>query len=131
MLLLLPVFPFVTLSIMIVSGKGGSVKEMAMKLTTITSVLSFVILAMVTLLPTMLNTAPQDQPQSATAPDHSTLRLWEDPGRIDDLQEVIFDFDTHESASEQAILEGAPILEGTSSTSLPFRKDGLKRSKRS
>jgi outer membrane protein OmpA-like peptidoglycan-associated protein len=90
---------------MIVSGKERSVKEMAMKLAFMMSVLSLVILAMATLLPTMLNAAPQDQAQSATAPDPSTLQLWKDLDRIEDLKEVIFDFDTHESASEQAILQ--------------------------
>ncbi len=76
-----------------------------MKLTFVMSVLSIVILAVATSLPAPLNAAPQDQGQSATAPNPSTLRLWRDPDRIDDLKDVIFDFDTHESASEQAILE--------------------------
>ena len=42
---------------------------------------------------------------TATSDDQSNLRVWKDPGAIQDLKDVLFDFDTHESASEQAILE--------------------------
>ena len=37
--------------------------------------------------------------------DQSSLPVWKDPEAIRDLKDVLFDFDTHESAAEQAILE--------------------------
>lgn len=37
--------------------------------------------------------------------DQSNLRVCKDPAAIQDLKDVLFDFDTHESASEQEILE--------------------------
>ena len=41
----------------------------------------------------------------ATSDEQSNLRVWKDPSAVQDLKDVLFDFDTHESASEQAILE--------------------------
>jgi outer membrane protein OmpA-like peptidoglycan-associated protein len=76
-----------------------------LQLTSLMSVLPIIILALVTSSPAPLNASSQDQEQSATGPDPSTLRLWKDPDRIEDLKDVIFDFDTHESASEQATLQ--------------------------
>jgi len=68
------------------------------------SVLPVLILALATSLPSALKaTSAQDQEQFA--PDSSTLRVWQNSGRIADLKDVIFDYDTHESASDQAILE--------------------------
>jgi peptidoglycan-associated lipoprotein len=90
---------------MIVCSKEGSVKEMAMKLTSVMSFLSIVILAVATSLPAPLNAAPQDQGQSLTSPNPSTLQLLKEPDRIEELKELLFDFDTDDSASEQAVLE--------------------------
>jgi hypothetical protein len=67
---------------MIVSCNDRSVKEMAMKLSSVMPVLSIVILAVATKSPAPLNAAPQDQGQSATTPNPSTLRIWKDPDRI-------------------------------------------------
>jgi peptidoglycan-associated lipoprotein len=90
---------------MIVSSKERSVKEMAMKLTSVMSFLSIVILAVATSLPALLNAAPQDQGQSLTSPNPSGLQLLKDPDRIEELKELLFDFDTDDSATEQAVLE--------------------------
>src|SRR6201993_106167 len=98
-------FPFAMPSTMIVSSKERSVKEMAMKLTSVMSFLSIVILAVATSLPALLNAAPQDQGHSLTSPNPSGLQLLKDPDRIEELKELLFDFDTDDSASEQAILE--------------------------
>jgi outer membrane protein OmpA-like peptidoglycan-associated protein len=77
---------------------------MAMKLNSMMLILSIAILAVATSLPVPLCAAPQDQEQSA-ASNRLALRLWKDINRIAELKDVIFDFDTHESASEQAVLE--------------------------
>ncbi len=53
-----------------------------MKLSSVMPVLSIVILAVATKSPAPLNAAPQDQGQSATTPNPSTLRIWKDPDRI-------------------------------------------------
>src|ERR1700745_3947040 len=99
-------------STMIVSSKEGSVKEMAMKLTSMMSLLSIVFLAVATSLPAPLHGAPQDLGQSLTSPNPSTLQLLKDPDRIEELKELLFDFDTDDSASEQAVLEAeAPLSE--------------------
>ena len=76
-----------------------------MKLTSMMSFLSIVFLAVATSLPAPLNAAPQDQGQSLTSPNPSTLQLLKDPDRIEELKELLFDFDTDDSASEQAVLE--------------------------
>jgi outer membrane protein OmpA-like peptidoglycan-associated protein len=98
-------FPFAMRSTMIVSCKDGSVKEMAMKVTSVMSLPSIVILAVATSLLTPLNAAPQDQGQSLTSPNPSAPQLWIEPDRIEELKELLFDFDTYDSASEQAVLE--------------------------
>jgi outer membrane protein OmpA-like peptidoglycan-associated protein len=89
---------------MIVSSVAGSVKEMAMKLTSVLSFLSIVILALATSLPAPLNAAPQDQGQSLTSPNPSGPQLWREPDRVEELKELLFDFDTYDSTSEQAVL---------------------------
>ena len=94
-------------STMIVSSKDGSVKEMAMRLTCVISFLSIIILAVATSLPTPLNAAPQDQGQSLTSPNPYAPQLWKEPDRIEELKELLFDFDTYDSTSEQAALEAA------------------------
>jgi peptidoglycan-associated lipoprotein len=92
-------------STMIVSCKAGFVKEMAMKLTSVMSFLSILTLALATSLPAPLNAAPQAQGQSLTSPTPSAPQLWKEPDRIEELKELLFDFDTYDSASEQAVLE--------------------------
>lgn len=71
-----------------------------MNLTLVIVALPVVILA----LAVPLNAACPEQAQSATVSNPSHFQPWKDPGRLDDLKDVLFDFDTHESASEHAIL---------------------------
>lgn len=47
-----------------------------------------------------LNAASPKQAQPAVVSDPSQVPLWKDHDRIEDLKDVLFDFDTHESASE-------------------------------
>lgn len=49
--------------------------------------------------------AASGKKQASTAAAQPNLRLWKDSAAIEDLKSVLFDFDTHESASEHAILE--------------------------
>lgn len=72
-----------------------------MKLTLVIAVSSLFSLA----LATPLKTASQEQAQAATPPGPSQFQLWKDPGKLEDLKDVLFDFDTHESPSEHATLE--------------------------
>lgn len=76
-----------------------------MKLTSVMSFLSILTLALATSLPAPLNAAPQAQGQSLTSPTPSAPQLWKEPDRIEELKELLFDFDTYDSASEQAVLE--------------------------
>jgi outer membrane protein OmpA-like peptidoglycan-associated protein len=78
---------------------------MAMKLTFVMVVLPIIILAVATSWTAPLQAEPLDQGNSATVTTHPELRLWKDPDAIEDLKNIVFDFDTHESASEQAIVE--------------------------
>jgi len=115
-----------------------------MKLTSVMSFLSIAIIAVANSLPAPLNAAPQDQGQSLTSPNPSALQLLKEPDRIEELKELLFDFDTDDSASEQAVLEAdaqwlkdhpnVQIKLGaytdpveTWHTTLPSRKDVLKR----
>jgi len=92
-------------STMIVSCKARFVEEMAMKLTSVMSFLSILTLALATSLPAPLDAGPQDQGQSLTSPSPSAPQLWKEPDRIEELKELLFDFDTYDSTSEQAVLE--------------------------
>ncbi len=76
-----------------------------MKLTSVMSFLSIIILAVATSLLTSLNAAPQDQGQSLTSSNISAPQLWKEPDRIEELKELLFDFDTYDSTTEQAVLE--------------------------
>lgn len=76
-----------------------------MKLTSIMSFLSILTLALATSLPAPLDAGPQDQGQSLTSPSPSAPQLWKEPDRIEELKELLFDFDTYDSTSEQAVLE--------------------------
>jgi outer membrane protein OmpA-like peptidoglycan-associated protein len=79
-----------------------------MKLTSVMSFVSFlsiVILALAISLPAQLNAAPQAQGQPLTSPTPSAPQLWRDPDRIEELKDLLFDFDTYDSTSEQAVLE--------------------------
>lgn len=88
------------------SGKEeGTVKEMTMKLIFVMAVLLMVFLAAATSLAAPPNAEYRDQGQSAAETSPPNLRLWKDPDAIEGLNDILFDFDTHESASEQAILE--------------------------
>ena len=69
------------------------------------AVFSLIILALATSFPAGLNAASNEQSQSASSPDSLQLQVWKDPSKLADLKDVLFDFDTHESASDQAILE--------------------------
>lgn len=76
-----------------------------MKLTSVMSLPAIVIVAVATLLPTPLNAAPQNQGQSLTSPNISAPQLWREPDRIEELKELLLDFDTYDSTTEQAVLE--------------------------
>jgi len=76
-----------------------------MKPTSGVFVLSIFIFIFTISLPAPLNSAPQDQGQFATLPNSYTPRLWRNSDKNEDLKDVVFDFDTHESTSDQAILE--------------------------
>ena len=76
-----------------------------MKLTSALSFLSIVILVLATSSPAPLNAAPQDQGQSLTSPNIPAPQLWNEPDRIEELKELLFDFDTYDSTTEQAVLE--------------------------
>ena len=68
-----------------------------MKLTLVIAVLSVSLTA-------TLDAASPEQSQSETASNPSQIQLWTNSERLEGLKDIAFDFDTHESASEQAIL---------------------------
>ena len=70
-----------------------------MKLTVMVPVLVNAILFVATSVARPLDATP------ANSVDQSSLRVWKDADAIQDLKDILFDFDTHESASEQALLE--------------------------
>lgn len=87
------------------SGKYGSVKEKEMKLTFVMLVPPIILLAVAT---SVAAPPPKVTPQGRQAergPVEPNLRLWKDLNVIEGLKDIVFDFDTHESAAEQAILE--------------------------
>lgn len=45
-----------------------------------------------------------DGRQAETGPVQTNLQLWKDPNVIEGLKDILFDFDTHESVAEHAIL---------------------------
>lgn len=59
----------------------------------------------VLILAASLHAVTPEQAQSATASSSSPVQQWSDQRKIQDLKDVVFDFDTHESAAEQAIIE--------------------------
>lgn len=63
------------------------------------------VLALATSFPAALNAASSEEPQSVSSPDSLPFQIWKDPSKFEDLKDVLFDFDTHESASDPAILE--------------------------
>jgi len=75
-----------------------------MRLTSGMFVAATAIFSLALSLPAQVNAAPQEQGQSASAAYHSP-QLWRSNHRIEDLKDVVFDFDTHESSPDQAILE--------------------------
>ena len=46
-----------------------------------------------------------EQAESAAASSPSQYQLWENPGKLEALKDIVFDFDTHESAAERATLD--------------------------
>ena len=72
-----------------------------MKLTLVIVALTVITLA----LAASLQAASPEQAQSATASIPSQAQLWRDQRTIEDLKDALFEFDTHESASEHAIVE--------------------------
>jgi outer membrane protein OmpA-like peptidoglycan-associated protein len=95
-----------------------------------------------------LDAGPQDQGQSLTSPSPSAPQLWKEPDRIEELKELLFDFDTYDSTSEQAVLEadaqwlkdhpnvrvklaGHTDPRGDIATTLPSPNDVLKQLSRS
>lgn len=75
-----------------------------MKATFVVPVLLFTILVVATSAAGPLKAAPEKR-QAETRPAQTNLRLWKDPNVITDLKNILFEFDVHESTSEQAILE--------------------------
>jgi len=84
-------------------------KKMATKLASELFVLSIVTLTLIVALPNPLNAGPKGQGQFARAPDSYAPRLWRDHDKIDDLKDVLFDFDADESISNQAILQATAV----------------------
>ena len=84
-------------------------ETMAMKLTSGLFVVSVIVPALAISLAAPLNARPQVQGALATAPVSPIPRLWKNSDKIDDLQDILFDFDTHESTSEQAILQASAL----------------------
>lgn len=80
-------------------------ETMAMKLTSGLFVLSIIVPALANSLAAPLNPKPQVQGAFATAPVSYIPRLWKNSDKIDDLKDILFDFDTHESTSDQGILQ--------------------------
>lgn len=107
--------------------------------------LATVILFITTWLPGPLFATLRDQPQSATALDQLDLRFWKDPNIIDELKDIVFDFDTHtnlppnrqflsqtHSGSKTIRAYESSLLahrssRGTSYTTLPSLKDAPTR----
>jgi outer membrane protein OmpA-like peptidoglycan-associated protein len=87
------------------SGKHGSVKETEMKLTFVMLVPSIILLAVGTSVAAPPPKVTTEGRQAETAPVQPNLQLWKDPNVIEEgLKDILFDFDTHESATEQAML---------------------------
>jgi peptidoglycan-associated lipoprotein len=80
-----------------------SEEEAAMKLFS-AMVVPIIIVVLATSSASPLNASPREQGQSAATPDQANMLIWKDPDVIQDLKDVLFDFDTHESASEHTIL---------------------------
>lgn len=80
-------------------------ETMAMKLTSGLFVLSIIVPALANSLAAPLNPKPQVQGALATAPVSYIPRLWKNSDKIDDLKDILFDFETHESTSDQGILQ--------------------------
>ncbi|HEV2733167.1 MAG TPA: OmpA family protein, partial [Terriglobales bacterium] len=78
-------------------------KEKETKLTFVMLVPSIILLAVATSVAAPPKVAPETR-QAETGPAPN-LQLWKDANVIGDLKDVVFDFDTHESVAEQAILE--------------------------
>jgi len=78
-----------------------------MKLSLVIVVLMVTLLALASSLATPLNAAPQDQDQLAatSGANQPTPQTWKDPGMIEDLKNIEFDFDSHDLASEQLSLD--------------------------
>ena len=70
-----------------------------MKLALVTVVLAVLVLA------APLHAASPEQAEAGPVSLPSQIQLWRDPGKIEDLKDVLFEFDTHESASEHAVVE--------------------------
>src|SRR5262249_42398253 len=72
-----------------------------MKVTRAIAVLSVTMLV----LAASLHAASREQAQSATTSGPSQFQLWSDQAKLEDLKDVLFDFDTHESVSEHAVVQ--------------------------
>ena len=76
-----------------------------MKLTFGLFVVSIIVPTLAISLAAPLNATPQVQGAFATAPAAYIPRLWTNSDKIDDLKDILFDFDTQESTSDHAILQ--------------------------
>lgn len=72
-----------------------------MKFTVVIVILTVMMLA----LAVSLYAASPEQVQSETASNPSQVNLWRDQRKLEDLKDVLFDFDTHESAAERATVD--------------------------
>jgi len=76
-----------------------------MKKTIVVAVLPIIVLMVASSWAGPLNLLPRGTGLSAvTVFDESNLRIWSDSNRIEALQNIVFDYNTHESAAEHAIL---------------------------
>jgi len=76
-----------------------------MKLTSSLFVVWIIVPALAISLAAPLNATPQIPEGFATAPASYIPRLWTNSDKIDDLKDILFDFDAQESTSDQAILQ--------------------------
>ncbi|HST10000.1 MAG TPA: OmpA family protein [Terriglobales bacterium] len=76
-----------------------------MKLTFLMSGVPMILLAVATSVAASPPKVTPERPQAETGRVQPNLQLWKDPDVIEGLKDILFDFDTHESAAEHAILQ--------------------------
>src|SRR5262249_14870709 len=69
------------------------------------TVVIVILTVMMMALAVSLYAASPEQVQAVTASIPSQVKLWRDQRELEDLKDVLFDFDTHESAAERATVD--------------------------